>query len=227
MYSLNSFLINLYIYRHLFYALNLESFKKSKIILDLGCADGPFLPTLNLYGKRVIGLDLLFEWLLRAKDLINYKKYQLRRVILLNAEGHYLPFKNNSIDLIYCLETFEHIPNSIDLINEVYRILKKNGTLIYSLPIEIGFSLIIRQLTGKLAKFPRETYTLRELIRNGLLKKPSERINNPTTHKNFDWRIFHSLVIKRFKLVDIKFSPLPFLKGLNSTVIFKVKKIID
>ena len=165
--------------------------------------------------------------MLRAKELINYKKYPLRRVILLNAEGHYLPFKNNSIDLIYCLETFEHIPNCIDIINEVHRILKKNGILIYSLPIEIGFSLIIRQLIGKITKFPREVYTLRELIRNGLLKKPSERINNPTTHKNFDWRIFHSLIIKRFKPVDIKFSPLPFLKGLNSTVIFKVKKIID
>lgn len=226
-YSLNSFLINLYVYRHLYYALNLESFSRDKIILDLGCADGPFLPSLNFYGKRVIGLDLSLSWLQRARKLINCKKYPLNKVILLNAEGHYLPFKDNSIDLVYCLETLEHIPNSMDLINEIYRILKDKGTLIYSLPIEIGFSLFIRQLVGKITKFPREPYSLRDLIKNGLLKKPSKRINNPINHKNFDWRILYGIIIKRFKQVDIKFSPLPFLKVLNPTVIFKVKKIIN
>ena len=103
LYSLYSFLINLYIYRHLYYALNLESFSRNKIILDLGCADGPFLPTLNFYGKRVIGLDISLNWLQRARELINYTKYPLNKVILLNAESHYLPFKDNSIDLVDCL----------------------------------------------------------------------------------------------------------------------------
>lgn len=227
LYNSESLLIKFYIYRHLYFANNMADFEKNKIILDLGCADGPFLPTLNYYGNRIIGVDLLFDWLQRARELINYKKYPLKNVILLNAEGHYLPFKNNCIDMIYCLETFEHIPNSVNLINEIFRILKRNGILIYSLPIEIGISLLIRQLIGKITKFEREHYSLRELVRNGLLKKPLKRINNPTTHRNFDWRLIHKMIIKRFKKIDLKFSPLPLLKRLNPTVIVKVKKKID
>ena len=223
-YSLNSYLIDFYIYRHLYYALNLGSFKKNKIILDLGCADGPFLPTLNLYGKKVIGLDNLSDWLLRAKDLIKSKKYLLKKVVLLNAEGHYIPFRNNSIDLIYCLETLEHIPNTVDLINEIYRILKINGTFIYSFPIEIGFSLILRQLTGILVNYPTDNYTLEELFKNGILKRPGKHISTPSTHKNFDWRKIQKLIKQKFKQMEIIYSPFPFLRTLNPTVIFKAKK---
>ena len=224
LYSSNSFVINLYIYRHLYYALNLTELDEKKTILDLGCGDGPFLPTLNRYGKKIIGLDVSFSMLLNAKILTHYNKYPLKEVFLINSEGHYLPFKDRIMDIIFCLETFEHIPNSTKLINEIYRILKEDGELIYSIPIEIGLSLIFRQLIGKIINFPRDTYTFKELIRNGILKKPSKRINNPHSHKNFDWRIIQRLITKKFKQIKIIYSPFPFLKTFNTTLICKVSK---
>lgn len=221
----NSYLIDLYSYRHLFFALNIAELIDNKKILDLGCADGPFLPTLNRNGSIIIGLDFLLDWLLKAKDLKDSKENSLERVILVNAESHYLPFKNNSIDLIFCLETLEHIPNSISLINEIYRVLKEGGELIYSVPNEIGFSLLIRQLIGKFTGFERENYSVKELFRNGILKRPSKRINNPITHKNFDWKKIQHLINIKFRQLKITYSPFPFLKKLNPTIIFKVQKI--
>lgn len=224
LYCSNSFSIEIYIYRHLFYTLNFAKLNETKIILDLGCGDGPFLPTLNKYGKRIIGLDFRIEPLFKAKNLINYKKYPLKNILLLNADGLHLPIKDKSINIVFCLETFEHIPNSIMLINEIYRILRDSGELFYSLPIEIGFSLLIRQIVGKISNFPRDSYTFKELFRNIILKKPPKRINNPWTHKNFDWRIIQRLINRKFKQDKIIYSPFPFLKRLNPTVIFKVRK---
>ncbi len=214
-------------YRHLFYALNLAKLDEKAIILDLGCADGPFLPTLNRYGKILIGLDYTLEWLLYAKNLKNFRKFPLKKTLLLNAEGCHIPLKDKSIDIVFCLETLEHVPDSIKFINEIFRILKNNGELIYSIPIEIGISLLIRQFIGKIINFPRDSYTLKELLMNGILKKPSKRINNPYTHKNFDWRIMQRLINKKFKEIKIIYSPFPFLKRLNPTIIFKVTKLIE
>ncbi len=225
LYFSHSIFIILYIYRHLYYALNLPKIDDGKIILDLGCGDGPFFPTLNRYGKRIIGLDHSLQLILKAKTLIRYIEYPLKKVLLLNADGQYIPIKDKSIDIIYCLETFEHVPNTNRLISEIFRILKDTGELIYSIPIEIGISLILRQFIGKITKFPRETYKFKELLVYGLLKKTSSRIHNRWSHKNFDWRIIQRLIGKKFKIISQIYSPFPFLKGLNPTIIFKVSKL--
>ena len=163
----------------------------------------------------------------RAKDLIDFDKFRLNNVFLLNADGSSLPIKDNSMDIVFCLETFEHIPNTKKLINEIFRILKLKGKLIYSLPIEIGFSLIIRQFVGKITSFPRESYTFKEMLRNGIFKKPSHRINSLGTHKDFEWRVIQKLINKKFEQLKVIHSPLPILKNLNPTIIFKVKKRND
>jgi len=232
LYNSKSFILNFYIYKHLYYALNLAAINDEKLILDMGCGDGPFFPTLENYGGKIIGLDFSSWMLLLAKKLIKFKNHPLKKVILLNSEGKYIPLKDNSIDTIFCLESFEHIMDSRTLIDEIYRILKVDGELIYSIPIEIGFSLIFRQMIMKMINFQGDhSYSLKELFKTGILKKPSKKryhlYNNPKqhlTHKNFDWRIIQDLINKKFKQNKVIFSPLPIFKSLNPTVIIKAKK---
>ncbi len=74
--------------------------------------------------------------------------------------------------MVFYLETFEHITNIRQLINEIYRILKINGEIIYLIPIEVGFTLILRYLITELIKFKvDDSYNLKELFLNGVLKK--------------------------------------------------------
>lgn len=212
-------------YRHLYYALNLIDSCESNLILDIGCGDAPFLPTLNRYGKRIIGLDIAMNMIRRSKELINYTKYPLKKVLMLRADGQNLPLKNNSIDLVFCLETFEHINKPVELTNEIYRVLKNNGVLIYSLPIEIGFPLIVRQIISKFIKFQTDPYTFKELIKNGIFKKPLKR-KSTEYHKNFDWRIVQKLINKKFIQIKYIKSPFPSLYFLNVNIIVKVKKVL-
>jgi ubiquinone/menaquinone biosynthesis C-methylase UbiE len=47
-----------------------------------------------------------------------------------------LPFKNEDYDLIFCNHVLEHIPNDQKAMNELYRVLKKGGTLIAQVPLD-------------------------------------------------------------------------------------------
>ncbi|MDG1054262.1 MAG: methyltransferase domain-containing protein [Flavobacteriaceae bacterium] len=46
-----------------------------------------------------------------------------------------LPFEDNSYDLILCNHVLEHIPDDLKAMEELYRVLKKGGTLIAQVPL--------------------------------------------------------------------------------------------
>ena len=47
-----------------------------------------------------------------------------------------LPFKDATFDLILCNHVLEHIPDDLKAMEELYRVLKKGGTLIAQVPLE-------------------------------------------------------------------------------------------
>ena len=49
-----------------------------------------------------------------------------------------LPFQDNKYDLILCNHVFEHILNDLKAMTELYRVLKKGGTLIAQVPLDEG-----------------------------------------------------------------------------------------
>lgn len=49
-----------------------------------------------------------------------------------------LPFEDETYDLILCNHVLEHIPDDHKAMRELYRILKKGGTLIAQVPLEEG-----------------------------------------------------------------------------------------
>lgn len=50
------------------------------------------------------------------------------------ADARYLPFKNNSIENVLCIAVLEHIYQTQDVINEIYRIMKSKGILLLWVP---------------------------------------------------------------------------------------------
>jgi SAM-dependent methyltransferase len=49
-----------------------------------------------------------------------------------------LPFEDETFDLILCNHVLEHIPDDHKAMSELYRVLKKGGTLIAQVPLEEG-----------------------------------------------------------------------------------------
>jgi SAM-dependent methyltransferase len=92
------------------------------LILDVGCARGDYVTTLNKRGFRSFGLDLL-----------PYKEWQLSRPqVFIQGDATFLPFPDHTFETILAFEILEHIPNPEKVIQEFSRVCRKN--LIISVP---------------------------------------------------------------------------------------------
>jgi SAM-dependent methyltransferase len=50
------------------------------------------------------------------------------------ADGQNLPFKSNSVDMVYCTGVLEHVKNPFRAAQEIHRVLKPNGILLACIP---------------------------------------------------------------------------------------------
>jgi len=223
LYHSNSFIIRYYAYLPFIFSLKKVDFNKHLQVLDMGCSDGPFLPTLNMYAKKIIAMDIDIDLVRKSKNLIKNKLSNSNKINLMTSDGLKLPFRNEHFDLIFCLEVLEHVKNSRKVIEEIYRILKKNGELICTIPVEIGPSLFIREVLGKIIKFNRPYYTAKELIQNAFLKKPAPRTLE-MGHKNFDWRLIKNEVKQVFGKIKAEFIPIKILRDFNPIFLIKAIK---
>jgi ubiquinone/menaquinone biosynthesis C-methylase UbiE len=96
---------------------------KNEVVLDLACGVG------RLLNYATLGLDASEKMVALARKTNSDKK-----IILANAEE--TGIETNSIDTIICFHFFMHLDRiqTEKILQECYRILKKNGRLIFDLP---------------------------------------------------------------------------------------------
>ncbi|MEK7060896.1 MAG: methyltransferase domain-containing protein [Patescibacteria group bacterium] len=94
-------------------------------ILDVGCASGWFLSEISLvYPKaKCTGVDVY-------KKAIDYGKKTYKKLKLVQADAHNLPFKKNSFDLVICTEVLEHVVDPEKVLGEIKRVLTNDGIAI-------------------------------------------------------------------------------------------------
>lgn len=98
-------------------------------ILDIGCGDGVFASM--LFDEPIfLGLDLTLKELILAKKRRIYKY-----LTLANAEK--LPFSSCAFNTVLSNCAIEHIVNLESVIAEIYRVLKKGGYFIFTVPSEM------------------------------------------------------------------------------------------
>ena len=94
-------------------------------ILDVGCASGWLLNEIHKrhpYAKCT-GIDVY-------ANAIIYGKKKYKNLHLLKADAHYLPFPDNSFDVVVCSEVLEHVSNPEKVLKEINRVLKSDGIAI-------------------------------------------------------------------------------------------------
>lgn len=110
-------------------------FCQGKIILDIACGVGYGSNNLIESGaKKVVGVDISRDAIGYAKS--NYQKDELEFVV---SDGIALPFPEDMFDIIVSFETIEHIYDYKKYLSECKRVLKTNGILICSTPINFPF----------------------------------------------------------------------------------------
>lgn len=130
------------------------------IILDLGCAQG----ILSYFLRQKGGF-----WVSTDQDFTNLKTTQsLLEKNLTQIEGGYLPFKSQSFDQVVSLDYIEHLENDDQCLEEIHRVLKKEGQLVIATPRTGKFFILhkLRSALGLKLEFyghKREGYSLEEL----------------------------------------------------------------
>lgn len=105
--------------------------KQGMKVLDLGCGRGFYTKALALLhpGVQISALDLNEEYLNQAIKLATEKN-----VSFVKADARDLPFIAESFDFVVCSEVLEHIKEDGEVIMEIYRVLKKEGKVIFTVP---------------------------------------------------------------------------------------------
>ena len=95
---------------------------KNKTVLDLGCSTGYLLDSfLSHESFTPIGADISGEVLARARE-----RYGNRMQFVQNTPTT-IPLESDSIDIVYSIDTVEHLSRPRDIFQEIYRILKPGG----------------------------------------------------------------------------------------------------
>ncbi|HYM58986.1 MAG TPA: methyltransferase domain-containing protein [Solirubrobacteraceae bacterium] len=97
-------------------------------VLDLGCGAGRFVAALRDAGADPVGVEIAEAALARARH--NVPDADLR----LAPDGGPLPLEDASIDLAWCSEVLEHVPDTAGVLSEVRRVLRTGGRLLVTTP---------------------------------------------------------------------------------------------
>lgn len=107
-----------------------DNYKKGDIIAELACGNCNW----NIDKIPVIGVDVSKKMLEYA-----YKKGRISKMLVEDCE--HTSLKNNSISILILAEALEHMNNPKIVLSEIYRVLKKKGIFIVSVPYDTNFSL--------------------------------------------------------------------------------------
>lgn len=145
-----------------------------------------------------------------------------------------------SFDVIICMEVLEHcVPSEVErVLQDMRRLVTPEGTVIISVPIEIGPSLVLKQAARRVAGLRglgdykhNERYSMSEIVKMTLATSTTS-IPRPTHdapdigpahgHKGFNWRALQKRIESRFVVRRRRFSPLRFLGGFFSSQVWFV-----
>lgn len=120
----------------------------NSVYLEIGC--GPFYLGQGIARKCkvIIGIDISFSALKIAKKMLD--KQGTKNYLLIQGDIRKMPIKTKSVDIIYGGGVIEHFRETQSCVNELYRVLRRGGISLNSVPMcNIG-SLTYRQVWGNI-----------------------------------------------------------------------------
>jgi ubiquinone/menaquinone biosynthesis C-methylase UbiE len=197
-------------------ALDLAHPNPAACVLELGCWDGHFLPSLLNHFHEVWGVDddsasvvemLPGYWtiLQLSRRLCESELGSVPRLGLTKATALALPFRDRHFDVVFCIDTLTHVQKSrrLQVINELRRITKPEGQLIFSLPVEIGPIHLLREAA--------RTLTHKRIDQNS---------------RKYDFRADLELLRSSFAVCTAKFIPVNALGALNPAVLVDCRIVV-
>ncbi len=176
----------------------LNNLSNSEIILDLGCGDGYHFYKIARFGK-VLGLDI-------SKTLLEEFK---KKSICILADAEHIPLRNCSVDIVVSIFGALNHCNVLKAFEEIHRILKNNGILIFTVANKYNIFYILNNI---------RRFELRKIIKS--MRKGEGYIYRNILGKRYKvWTKFLSLFEIVIMLKRVGFKILR-IYGLNKNGIF-------
>ncbi len=139
-------------YERLFREFIMRFTGRKERVLDLGSGGG---------WTAMVPHECLYQIDLSLRNLISLKSETSAQTL---SDAHFLPFKDESLDLIIASEILEHLNNPESASREIWRVLKPGGKAIISTPYKerLRYTLCIHcnqvtPLNAHLHSFDRDT----------------------------------------------------------------------
>lgn len=121
-------------------------------ILDVGCGSGDVIAKMASMGHVCTGIDVsksFLKWCQFVKT-----KENIPASFVLCDSGH-LPLQNDTYDVVVCTEVIRHLANPEKNLDEIHRVLRKDGILLLSTPINSAFWKFTYGLWMRIGRRPR------------------------------------------------------------------------
>lgn len=216
----------------------LEKYAASKSkLLDYGCGDGTFLTIISDLFPEAVGADIAPE---QIRDCQKRLSEMLPQVYFCTTDALGTEQYNSYFEIAVCMEVLEHcVQSEVEkVVADLKRLVKQNGIIIISVPIEIGPSLVIKQIIRTVAGWLRQgdydksvdSYQIGEFFkmvfanRSTSIERPiyGEGFVSFHPHKGFNWRSLRHELAKQLDIDSTVFSPLGWLGGFVSSQVFLI-----
>lgn len=198
--------------------------------LDLGCADGWLLDQLAQAGRVRGGVGIDTD---QASLEVARRRFEGRSGFDFITPDELVQRRTGDADLLICTETLEHVADAGREIANLARWGAPHARLIVSVPIEVGPSLIAKQLgrylANKAGRYGYDTYEWSELVSAGVFWDADSfdsTHRDPAyvgvrSHKGFDFRKIRRELERFYDIERALFTPFPALGSmLNSTAFY-------
>tara|TARA_B100001989_G_C24501315_1_gene445069 strand:+ start:533 stop:1252 length:720 start_codon:yes stop_codon:yes gene_type:complete len=207
--------------------LNEFKFNSEMSLIDYGSGNGFFLKFL---------LDEKFKLNLNAYEPVKkqlnemdelFKTYNIRNVQIYDDIKNI----NNKFDIITCFETLEHFnaENQKKMLLQIKSLLKKNGVIILSVPIEVYISGFFKIILRIIMKQKHDGTKISNIFKTlfGLKINRNKISDKEYIESHMGFYYFDLIKIIRdsnFEIVEKKFSPFFFFGPIfNSQIFLKLK----
>ena len=205
-----------------FFVSKILKFKKSDLVLDVGCGTGKYLLHIVSEGSKVVGADY-------SKDMIRATKKKVskfrNKIHLVLADATNLPFKDNSFTKAISMNTIAYLTDDVKAISEIKRVIKETAVLdgINKTELRMVYPLItfINSLRAVLGKEPIGVYknyytvgSLREKVEKAGMRCSAEYgcgMTLPTLSKD----VFGITIPSPFHILQVFPHPYKFIASLE------------
>lgn len=124
----------------------------------------------DIHGKKVLDVGCGAGWLARyCKDIvsaytgvdISSASVEAAKKItpdIMQADSQDLPFEPDSFDYVFCIDSFEHVPDQVLSAREFYRVLTSEGKVFLSVPNYSNVAGIVKKFEESLGFYKKDSW---------------------------------------------------------------------